>query len=36
VRSMLALGVKKYFLKAEYRLEDIISTIKDLINQEGE
>lgn len=33
VKSMLALGIKKYYLKAENRLEDIISAIKDLINQ---
>jgi len=33
VKSMLALGVKKYYLKAEYRLDDIIQTVKDLINK---
>lgn len=31
VSSMLALGAKKYILKAEYRLEDIIKTIRDLV-----
>lgn len=30
VNTMLALGVKKYLLKAEYRLEDIIKIIKEL------
>jgi len=33
VKNMLALGVKKYYLKAESRLEDIIATVKDLINK---
>lgn len=31
VKSMLALGAKKYLLKAEYRLDDIIKTIKEFI-----
>ena len=30
VSSMLALGVKKYLLKAEYRMEDIIKIIQEL------
>lgn len=32
VNTMLALGVKKYLLKAEYRLDDIIKTIIEVIN----
>jgi CheY-like chemotaxis protein len=32
VHSMLALGAKKYILKAEHRLEDIVETVKDTIN----
>lgn len=32
VHSMLALGAKKYILKAEHRLDDIITVILDLIN----
>lgn len=32
VHSMLALGAKKYLLKSEYRLEDIVGIIKDLIS----
>jgi two-component system chemotaxis response regulator CheY len=31
VNNMLALGVKKYVLKAEYRLDEIIAMIKELI-----
>lgn len=31
VSAMLALGAKKYLLKAEYRLDDIVKTIRDLI-----
>jgi len=31
VNNMLALGVKKYVLKAEYRLDEIITMIKELI-----
>lgn len=33
VYRMLALGAKQYLLKAEHRLEDIIATIRDLINE---
>ncbi len=33
VRNMLALGVKKYYLKAENRLDDIISTIKSMLEE---
>jgi len=32
VSNMLALGVKKYLLKAEYRLEDIVKIIQELTN----
>lgn len=31
VNSMLALGVKQYLLKAEYRLDDIINIITKLV-----
>lgn len=31
VKTMLALGVKKYLLKAEYRLDDIIQKIVDVV-----
>jgi CheY-like chemotaxis protein len=31
VHSMLALGIKKYLLKAEYRLDDIITIIVKII-----
>lgn len=31
VSSMLTLGVKKYYLKAENKLDDIISTLKELL-----
>jgi len=34
VKNMMAIGAKKYILKAEHRLEDIISTIKIIINEE--
>lgn len=34
VDSMLALGVKKYILKAEYRLEQIIEIIQKFIEEE--
>ena len=34
VKSMLALGVKKYYLKAENRLDDIISTIKSMLEEQ--
>ena len=33
VTSMLALGAKKYLLKAEHRLDEIISTITDFIKE---
>ncbi|KKU91252.1 MAG: Phosphate regulon transcriptional regulatory protein PhoB (SphR) [Microgenomates group bacterium GW2011_GWA1_48_10] len=33
VHSMLTIGAKKYILKAQSRLEDIIDQIKDLIAQ---
>jgi DNA-binding NarL/FixJ family response regulator len=32
VHNMLALGVKKYILKAEYRLDEIIAMILQLIS----
>lgn len=35
VTNMLTLGVKKYYLKAENRLDDIISSIKKLIEKEN-
>lgn len=31
VNAMIALGVKKYLLKAENRLEDIVSTIHEIL-----
>ncbi len=34
VSTMLGLGAKKYILKAEYRLDEIITMIKDFINNE--
>src|SRR5258708_16078627 len=34
VSTMLGLGAKKYILKAEYRLDEIITIIKDFINNE--
>lgn len=34
VHNMLALGVKKYFLKAEYRLEEIIKVLQTFIDEE--
>jgi CheY-like chemotaxis protein len=34
VHNMLALGAKKYMLKAEYRLDDIIETIKGFVSEE--
>lgn len=33
VRNMLKLGAKKYVLKAEYRLAEIINMIRDLMNE---
>ncbi len=32
VHNMLGLGAKKYILKAEYRLDEIIGMIRDFIN----
>lgn len=32
VHNMLALGAKKYLLKAEYRLDDIIKTIDEVLS----
>lgn len=34
VKNMLALGAKKYILKAEYRLDQIIELIRKFINEE--
>lgn len=34
VHNMLALGAKKYILKAEYRLDDIIAEFKKIITEE--
>lgn len=34
VNNMLTLGVKKYYLKAESKLDDIVSHVKDLIQRE--
>lgn len=34
VNTMMALGAKKYILKAEYRLDQIIEIIKEFIEQE--
>lgn len=36
VHTMLALGVKKYILKAEYRLDEIIEMLKTFLLTEGE
>jgi len=36
VHNMLALGVKKYILKAEYRLDEIIAIIRELIADKQE
>lgn len=33
VNNMLGLGAKKYILKAEYRLDEIINMIKDFIQE---
>ncbi len=33
VHNMLALGAKQYIIKAEHRLEDIISSIVEIINE---
>ena len=35
VNNMMALGAKKYILKAEYRLDQIIEIIKQFIQDEG-
>lgn len=35
VSHMLALGVKKYYLKAEHRLDDIIDAIKEIVQKEN-
>lgn len=35
VDNMLALGAKKYLLKAQYRLDQIIDIIKEYINEKG-
>jgi len=35
VESMLALGAKKYLLKAEHRLDEIIATVKQFIKDEN-
>lgn len=35
VSNMMALGAKKYLLKAEYRLDEIITMLKDFIQQES-
>lgn len=35
VSNMLGLGAKKYILKAEYRLDEIIQMIKDFIAEGG-
>lgn len=32
-KAMLALGIKKYLLKAEYRLEEIIKIIKEIVTE---
>jgi CheY-like chemotaxis protein len=33
VKSILALGAKKYLLKAEHRLDDIVATVKQFIEE---
>ncbi|MBI2049377.1 response regulator [Candidatus Roizmanbacteria bacterium] len=35
VTNMLSLGVKKYYLKAENRLDDIIVSVRNLIEEEN-
>lgn len=35
VSSMLALGVKKYYLKAENKLDDIVATVKELLKKKN-
>jgi two-component system, chemotaxis family, sensor kinase CheA len=36
VNNMLGLGAKKYILKAEYRLDEIITMIRDFIQGDGQ
>ena len=36
VQKMLELGVKKYMIKAEHRLEDLVAEIKSFINEINE
>lgn len=33
VKNMLALGVKKYYLKAENRLDDVITYVKEFVGK---
>ncbi|OGH11258.1 MAG: hypothetical protein A2857_06560 [Candidatus Levybacteria bacterium RIFCSPHIGHO2_01_FULL_36_15] len=35
VKTLLALGVKKYLLKSEYRLDDIIEIVRKIIDEKG-
>lgn len=35
LHNMMALGVSRYLLKAEHRLEDIISAIREFVSQEN-
>lgn len=35
VKNMLALGVNKYYLKAENRLDDIIGYVKEFVERRG-
>lgn len=35
VHNMLALGVESYFLKAEYRLDDLIEIVRKIINKKN-
>lgn len=35
VTNMLALGVKKYYLKAQNRLDDLVASVKELIEEEN-
>lgn len=35
VTNMLSLGVKKYYLKAEIRLDEIIASMKQLVEEEN-
>jgi two-component system chemotaxis response regulator CheY len=36
VHNMLALGVKKYLIKAQYRLDDLIAALQEIIAQTKE